>query len=137
MEMPEALKVLKGFAQEWEKWESARKPSMGAARSQLETLLEHFANGYDPRKIVKFSLEADFRALARPTEDMKLPARMFTQNNQQQRRYVAVEMPQGGVNPAVQVDSLDFSRAEHLRDKALLTFEEYQLVRKANGTNSA
>jgi hypothetical protein len=46
-------------------------------------------------------------------------------------------MPQGGVNPAVQVDSLDFSRAEHLREKALLTYEEYQLLKKTNAPNTA
>ncbi|TAE27611.1 MAG: DUF4373 domain-containing protein [Candidatus Kapaibacterium sp.] len=137
VEMPEALKALKGFAQEWEKWEKARKSSVGAARAQLETLLEHFANGYDPRKIVKFSVEADFRALARPTDDMKFPARAFSQSNQQQRHYVAVEMPQGGVNPTIRLDSLDFSRAEHLRDKALLTYDEYQLLKKTNAPNTA
>lgn len=137
VEMPEALKALKGFAQEWEKWENARKPSTGAARAQLETLQEHFVNGYDPRKIVKFSVEADFRALARPTDDMKFPARAFSPSNQQQRHYVAVEMPQGGVNPTIRLDSLDFTRAEHLRDKVLLTYQEYQLLRKENASNSA
>lgn len=137
VEMPEALKALKGFAQEWEKWENARKSSAGAARSQLETLLEHFANGYDPRKIVKFSVQADFRALARPTDDMKFPARAFSSSNQQQRQYVAVEMPQGGVNPSIRLDSLDFSRAEHLREKALLTYDEYQLLKKTNAPNTA
>ncbi|MBD1207845.1 MAG: DUF4373 domain-containing protein [Ignavibacteria bacterium] len=136
VEMPEALKTLKGFAHEWEKWENARKPSVSAARSQLETLLEHLANGYDPRKILKFSVEADFRALARPTDDMKFPARAFSPSNQQQRHYVAVEMPQGGVNPTIRLDSLDFSRAEHLRDKALLTYQEYQLLRKENAPHS-
>ncbi len=137
VEMPETLKALKGFAQEWEKWENARKPSTGAVRAQLETLQEHFANGYDPRKIVKFSVEADFRALARPTDDMKFPARAFSPSNQQQRHYVAVEMPQGGVNPTIRLDSLDFSRAEHLREKALLTYDEYQLLKKTNAPNTS
>jgi hypothetical protein len=137
MEMPEALKVLKGFAQEWEKWESERKPSMGAARSQLETLLEHFANGYDPRKIVKFSVEADFRALARPTDDMKFPVRTASQGYQPTRRYVSVEMPEGGINPHVLLESLDFNRAEHLREKSILTYDEYQLLKKTNAPNTS
>lgn len=137
VEMPEALKVLKGFAQEWEKWESERKPSMGAARSQLETLLEHFANGYDPRKILKFSVEADFRALARPTDDMKFPVRTASQGYQPTRRYVSVEMPEGGINPHVLLESLDFNRAEHLRDKSILSYDEYQLLKKTNAPNTS
>ena len=137
MEMPEALKTLKGFAQEWEKWESERKPSTGAARSQLETLLEHFANGYDPRKILKFSVEADFRALARPTDDMKFPVRTASQGYQPTRRYVSVEMPEGGINPHVLLESLDFNRAEHLRDKSILTYDEYQLLKKTNASNTS
>jgi hypothetical protein len=128
VEMPEALKALKGFAQEWEKWENTRKPSTGAARAQLEALSQHYANGYDPRKIVKFTVEADFRALARPTEDMKFPARTY-RTQEPQRRYITVEM-QGGVNPHVPVETLDFTRAEHLRDKPFLTNDEYHLVKK-------
>lgn len=150
--LPEELVRLEGFVDVWLSWVRYRRPTVFAARNSLEALTNHLRNGYDPRKIIHFTMQASFRVLAYPNETHRLDApkpeaHTFPQRTtyhystagysppQQppQRRYIAVEM-NGGINPHIPLHTLDFSRAEHLRDEPVLTNEQYHLLKRSNAT---
>jgi hypothetical protein len=152
--LPEGLVRLEGFVDVWLSWVRYRRPTVFAARNSLEVLTSHLRNGYDPRKIIHFTMQASFRVLAYPNETHRLDAPKFdapkpeahtfpqrtphhystagySPPQQPQRRYIAVEM-NGGINPHIPLHTLDFSRAEHLRDEPVLTNEQYLLLKRSN-----
>lgn len=162
--LPEELVRLEGFVDVWLSWVRYRRPTVFAARNSLEALTNHLRNGYDPRKIIHFTMQASFRVLAYPNETHRLDAPKFDApkfdapkpeahtfpqrtthhystagysppQQPPQRRYIAVEM-NGGINPHIPLHTLDFSRAEHLRDEPVLTNEQYHLLKRSNAINT-